>query len=198
MSFYPDGPAVPVTGQRGVALVVALMILIIISVLGITAMRTSLFNAKIATMGQGATMAFQAAESAISAVHSEALDTTNGTIIEDAMMARQLGTGYVQFRCVTESNVRKSGDCTAGTPSDTTDDFFMDSRGIVKASSRTVMKEGVRPVAGAQLSRGGGANTSFAWYDFVTVAKGEVDPLKLEQYNVQEFTRLGLYSGGQY
>lgn len=198
MSIYPDAPAIPVTGQRGVALVVALMILIIISVLGITAMRTSLFNAKIATTGQGATMAFQAAESAIAAVHAEALDTSNGTIIEDAMLARQLGSGYVQSRCVADSDVRKSGDCTAGTPGTTTDDDFMDSRGIVKASSRTVMKEGVRPVAGAQLSRGGGSNTSFAWYDFVTVAKGRVEPLNIEQHNVQEFTRLGLYSGGQF
>ena len=34
--------------QQGVALVVALMILVIISVLGISAMRTSLFSSKIA------------------------------------------------------------------------------------------------------------------------------------------------------
>ena len=38
----------PRHGQQGVALVIALLILVLISILGVSAMRTSIFNAKIA------------------------------------------------------------------------------------------------------------------------------------------------------
>jgi Tfp pilus assembly protein PilX len=52
--------------QRGVALLVCLMLLIIISILGISAMRISMSQSVIASGSLASEMAFQAAETAIS------------------------------------------------------------------------------------------------------------------------------------
>jgi len=47
--------------QRGAALIVALLILVVVSVLGVSAMKTSMFAAKVATGTQADAMVFEAA-----------------------------------------------------------------------------------------------------------------------------------------
>lgn len=104
------------SSQRGVALVVALLILVMISILGISAMRTSIFNAKIAVGAQVGTMTFQAAESAIAAMYEEAMSDIKqpGHVIAMALTQKSAGLIQIQDRCVTRADVSKPGLCAAG------------------------------------------------------------------------------------
>jgi type IV pilus assembly protein PilX len=181
-------------GQRGVALVIALLILVMISIIGIAAMRTSIFNAKISTSAQGATMAFQAAESALAALFIEASqfsgdESSVSNVIYLAL--RQLDTGAFApiDRCVTQDDLFKVGAC-AGT------DRF-DERGMMQASSRLVIKPGTVPCGvggggeGSQVSTSGEGSGSVRGldYQFVAVGHGRMDPLNIDSFTVQEFAR---------
>jgi type IV pilus assembly protein PilX len=61
--FFPDRMARVSSGQQGAALVMALVILLILTILGVTAMSTSSLEQKMAGNIQDLTRAFQAAES---------------------------------------------------------------------------------------------------------------------------------------
>ncbi len=52
--------------QEGAALVIALLILVVVSLLGVSAMKTSVFSAKVATGTQADAMTFEAAETSLS------------------------------------------------------------------------------------------------------------------------------------
>lgn len=177
--------------QRGVALFIALILLVIISILGVSAMRMSMFNARISTGAQVNTMTFQAGESALQAVYEEALDADLGgadNVILRAMNKRFTeGVFEVQKRCLTASDPYKSGDCAGAD--------YMDSRDLIKASSQTVVKDTIRPVVGSSFTSGG---TTVVWYDFVSVAKGDMEDLQVESHNVQEFSRKGLLIEGNF
>lgn len=177
--------------QSGVALFIALILLVVISILGVSAMRMSLFNARISTGAQVNTMTFQAGESALQAVYEEALDADLGgqnNVILRAMNKRFTeGVFEVQKRCLTVANPYKAGDCASGD--------FMDSRDLIKASSQTVVKDAIRPVIGSSITSGG---TTVVWYDFVSVAKGDMEDLQVESHNVQEFSRKGLLIEGNF
>lgn len=173
--------------QRGLALMVALMVLVIISVLGITALRTSMFNARIALGAQTSVMVFQGAETAINAVVSEALNESPDLpqhVIGRAMRQLSLGDVEVQRRCVTADNPFKVGGCS--------NNDFLDARSYVRASSQTIVKRHVRPAPGTQLSYSGGSTTSFGFYDFIVVADAEIPAFDLAETHVQELTRFGL------
>lgn len=64
-SFYSDGRTVLPGGQKGAALAMALVILLILTILGVTAMSTSSLEQKMAGNIQDVTRAFQAAESGV-------------------------------------------------------------------------------------------------------------------------------------
>src|SRR5690606_17517971 len=80
--------------QRGAALLVALMILVIVSILGVTAMKTSMFSSKIATGTQVDAMAFEGAESAV----NEAFNYLAN--ISDADLQPFLMAGLIEQRCL--------------------------------------------------------------------------------------------------
>lgn len=180
--------------QRGVALIVALLILVMISIIGITAMRTSIFNAKISTSAQGSTMAFQAAESALAALFLEA-SQYNGDTADDTnvifLALRQLDFGALApiDRCVTAGDLFKQGACQ--------DADRFDERGLIQASSRLVIKPGTIPCGiggggeGSQVSTSGEGSGMVRGldYQFVAVAHGRLEPLNLDSYTVQEFAR---------
>lgn len=174
--------------QQGVALLVALMILVIISLMGIAAMRTSLFNAKIAASAQGGTMAFQAAESAISAVYDEARngDPSDPTNVIGAAVSAYgaAGATEIQYRCVTAAKISTKAKCASSD--------YLDSRGLVKAGSRTLLT-GVRQdlSGGSQISVTASSTIAYGYYDFLTVAKGSVPAFNIDNYNAQEFTKFG-------
>ena len=177
--------------QRGVALIIALMILVIISIIGIAAMRTSLFNTKIATSAQASTMSFEGAETAISAVFDEATNQpfeTPGHVVGYAVAELGVGKTVVVDRCVTQADAFAQKACTNAD--------FVDSRDLVQASSRTIVKKTGRFKTGNVLTTNTGGSTSIQYYDFITVADGHVPALKMENYNVQEFTAEALSTGG--
>lgn len=176
--------------QRGAALVVALLILIIISIIGITAMRTSLFSAKVATMAQASTMSFQGAESAISAVFDEAKNqsfSSPGHVVGYAIAQLGVGKTVLIERCVTQATPYKQGACDSGD--------FVDARGLVKAGSRTMVKPTGRYKEGETITSNTNS-TSIQYYDFITAANAEVAAMKVSNFNVQEFTTEALSLGG--
>lgn len=178
--------------QRGVALIIALLILVMISIIGITAMRTSIFNAKISTSAQGSTMAFQAAESALAALFLEASQYNAGgdetNIIFQALRQLDFGTLTPIDRCVTQTDLYKAGACAAA-------DRF-DERGLLQASSRLVIKPDTVPCGGgdgdgSQVSTSGEGAGSVRGldYQFVAVGRGQMGPLNIDNFTVQEFAR---------
>lgn len=180
--------------EQGIALFVALMILIIVSMLGISAMRMSIFNAKIATSTQAGTLAFRGAESGISAVLREAFNESAAAdpahIITKAMTRYgTAGVKEIQYRCVTQGDVNEKSKCGVND--------WLDSRELVKAGSRTVITGKPRLVSGGQVSTAGGGVPIRVWYDFVTVSSGSVPAIGVENFNAQEFSKQAYLSAGQ-
>ncbi|MFN3712595.1 MAG: PilX N-terminal domain-containing pilus assembly protein [Alcanivoracaceae bacterium] len=176
------------------ALLIALLILVVISIIGVAAMRTSIFNTKISTSAQGATMTFQAAESALASLFIEA-SNFEGTeeavdnVIYIALRQLDFGTFSPVDRCVTKDNLFKAGACAAN-------DVF-DERGLLQASSRLVIRPKTVPcgaaggVVGDQVSVSGesGGLVRGLDYEFVAVGHGRLDALNIESFTVQEFAR---------
>ena len=57
--------------QKGAALMVALMILVVVSLMGVSAMKSSVFSTKVATSTQADAMTFEAAETAVTEAYAE-------------------------------------------------------------------------------------------------------------------------------
>lgn len=171
--------------QQGVALVIALLILVMISILGVSAMRTSIFNAKIAVGAQVGTMTFQAAESAIAAVYEEAMSdiTQPGHVLGNALTQKSAGLIQIQDRCVTRADVRKPGLCAAGD--------FLDSRDLLRAESSTIVRGSVGGLAGFEIG-------GWGQYEFVTVGRGEMPTYNTDNVNVQEFSRIAPMAGPEF
>lgn len=180
--------------QQGMALVIALVILAMISILGIAALRTSIFNTKISTSSQGSAMTFQAAESALAALFQEASqyqntgsDTSN--VIHIAM--GQLSSGAISpiDRCLTQGNLYEARACT-------NNDAY-DERGLLQSSSRLQIKEDVVPCEigsggeGSQVSTSGGDQNTIRGLDyrFASYGHGRMGVLDIDTYTVQEFGR---------
>src|SRR5690554_6617797 len=166
-----------VRAQQGVALVMALMILLIISVLGISAMRTSLFSSKIALGAQVGTMTFQASESAIAAVYDEARGDISdpNNVLGRALLQKSLGVVEIQDRCLTKTDLRKADICA--------NSDFMDSRDLLRAGSETIVKDQMQNVPGFEIG-------SWVYYEFVTAAHAEMPTYNVNNTNIQEFRRI--------
>lgn len=174
--------------QTGAALLVALMILAIVSILGVTAMKTSMFNAKIATTAQVSAIAFDGAESAIAAVYDEAVYESQsdpeflvGLLVSE--YSKETGVSAIVERCVGKNDVQKKSACTDADRSD--------SRNLLRSGSRTVMKGLASAPYLSTVSNSGGATINFAWYEFMAVGTGEVPVFNAERINEQHFSKLG-------
>lgn len=66
--------------QQGMALLIALVVLVVVSILGATAMRSALFQNRISINQQISQMVFQGAESGIQSVFNVANPNTNGGV----------------------------------------------------------------------------------------------------------------------
>lgn len=167
--------------QSGIALFVALMILVIISVLGVAAMRSSVTNARITTGIQAGEMSFQGAQTAINAVINEMIGTTAGqpgNILTDMIAGHAAGTVTVQRRCVTASNTAVTGACTTQ---------FVDSRSLVRAGSQSILENDMLPAPGWSLSGSG----SYAYYQIIVAGEGGVPSIGTNNTNVQKLALLG-------
>ncbi len=174
--------------QKGAALLVALMILTMVSILGVTAMKTSMFNAKIATSAQVSAIAFDGAESAIAAVYDEALFQNQsdpefliGKLVSEYVP--ETGTSVVVDRCVLKNDVQAKAACNDGDRAD--------SRNLLRSGSRVVMKGMATAPYLSTISNTGGASVSFVWYEFMAVGEGNVPVFNAERINEQHFSKLG-------
>lgn len=168
--------------QKGVALFIALMILVIISIMGIAAMRSSVTNARIATGIQVNTMSFQGAQTAIQAVVNEMVGTTAGqpgNILTDMITDRSKGLTVIQKRCVTPSDTAAAAACSSTQ--------FVDSRGLVQSGSQTLLEKSMSPAPGWALSGPG----SYAYNSILVAGSGSVPSMGMNTTNLQELALLG-------
>jgi len=168
--------------QRGAALIVSLLMLMIISIIGVVAMRTSIFNAKISASTQGSVMSFQAAESALAVLLDQGMGAT-----EAALARRSIGDATPVEGCLSASDLNKSGACAASD--------YLDQRGLLKASWQMVAgpTQGLdltgEDQGGFQVSTSGGDSSLPADCTFVAVGEGQMEVLNIQDHNVQEFAR---------
>ena len=187
----------PPQRQQGIAMVVALLLLVVITVMGLVSLRSGMMSGKITASARASIITFQAAESALNAVFREAVDASAAdpaNIVNVLVSQLALGTLSPVDRCVTHTDSFIRRPCIPG-------DTF-DSRGLIQASSRVAIRpdpKQVRPrgnnQGGTQISRTGAGATLFADYEFVAVGRGALDALTMETYTVQEFAKIGVVPG---
>ena len=128
---------------------------------------------------------------AIAAVFDEAVNQsfkTPGHVVSYAVAELGFGNNVVIDRCVTHGNLYLQRACT--------NNDFVDSRGLVQAGSRTMVKPTPRLKLNEVITDNTGGSTTIRYYDFVTVADAYVPVMKMSSFNVQEFTTEALSTGG--
>ena len=167
--------------QQGAALVVALLILVVVSLLGVSAMKSSVFSAKVATGTQADAMTFEAAETSLSGAYKE-LNTMSGQDLYNT-----LGAGELLIRCVTDANPAKAGACVKGDN--------LDSRGLIVAESSSKLN-GYEPVAGAELGTTAGS-VIYADYKVAMLGESSMESFNLNNHHLQEALKRGLKPGSE-
>ncbi|KXJ49103.1 MAG: hypothetical protein AXW13_07775 [Alcanivorax sp. Nap_24] len=160
--------------ERGAALLIALFVLVIVSVMGITAMKTSMFSAKIATGTQIDAMAFEGAESAVSATFRELEND------DDVIQSLLLG-GMIQ-RCITMSDETVQGACGDGQT--------LDSRGLIVSESHSKVN-GYMPIDGGGISSTGGGALQVD-YKVGILGDSRLADLGVENHHMQEALKRAL------
>ena len=163
--------------QQGAALLVALIILVLVSLMGISALRSSIFSGKIATSVQADAMTFEAAETALGVTFRELGD------MSEEQLSAVLDGNTVEY-CIKHDNTAASGSC--GNSGD-----FMDQRGLLRAQS-TSYAGTPSLVEGGQISYWGGMPFLSVAYNFETLAESEMPTLSLENFHLQETRKRGL------
>ncbi|WP_285260275.1 pilus assembly PilX family protein [Halopseudomonas bauzanensis] len=161
--------------QRGAALLVALIILVMVSVMGISALRSSMFSGKVATGIQADAMTFEAAETALGVTYRHLSTMT------DQALYTALDGGAVEF-CVENANPDATGACGANT--------FMDDRQLLRARSVSY-HAGYSPIDGSQVSLTG-TGSVFVDYQVNMLAESDMPSLSLENYHLQEALKRGI------
>lgn len=169
------------SSQRGAALIVALLILLVISVIGVSAMRSSSFSAKMAMGTQLDAMAFEGAESAIDQTLTYLLGADGGNGAMDELI-RMMNDETIVW-CMTGNGYRSEKKC--GTSD------FMDSRGMIQAETRTTTT-GFTPAPGNQVSSTGGGGVIFADFELSIQGNGTLPSVDLQNRHVQNALRRGM------
>ena len=171
--------AMKVQAQRGVALVIALLVLLMVSVLGLSAMRASVFSAKVATGVQSDVMTFEAAENAIVSTY-DAL-----TALDNEQLYAAVDGKPAEY-CMKSSGIAE-GACGS------TD--AMDVRGLLQAGSFSYL-DGFSPIAGSQVSSTGGAGI-FVDYRINMLGESEMATYRIENHHLQETLKRGIKPGAE-
>lgn len=166
--------------QRGVALLVALLILVIVSLMGITAMKTSMFSAKISTGTQVDAMAFEGAESAVADAYGHLYNMSSADL-------QPFLNGHVMNRCLTSAGAS----LVACASSDR-----MDSRGLVRAGSRTRQK-GMLPVSGGGVSFTG-SGSLIVDYTFEIMGDSRIEQFDVDDHHLQQALKRGMVSSSDF
>lgn len=166
--------------QSGAALVVTLMILLVLSVIGISAMRITMSQNMIAAGSLASEMAFQAAETAITQVIREG-EAPGQLTTRDVLPVA--GAAAIT-RCIQEAAgvvTSTAGACGAAT--------FSDSRGVSQAEVVISTPDPDDPVIAARNLRAQvqfGAIPGAVFESFVIQSTGQVPALSIRTTNVQE------------
>ena len=158
--------------QQGSALIVALIILLMVSVLGISAMRTSIFSSKVATGIQADTMTFDAAESAV----ARSLRQLRG--FTEAELSKAVLNGASLQNCLLPDGALKDGACG--------ESDRMDSRELLQAGTYIVhLKNNCRMVSGSDVE---------LYRDYVIDVLGQsnMQSYEIENNHLQEALKVGL------
>ena len=161
--------------ENGAALFVALIILLIVSMMGVSAMKGSILSERMAFNTQARELSFQAAETAINGVIAEA--RSSGEFV-----SKLLGSSAAQVHCATSSELMIEGTCAA--------DATFDSREALFGETESRF----------QLQRVAFDNDTNAIMDFqfYTIGRGgfiEAVDLPFESRNRQEWRKLGPAGG---
>lgn len=161
--------------QRGAALLVALIILLLVSMMGISSLRSSLFSGRVATSVQADAMTFEAAETALGVTFRSLYDMTNEELYTG------LTDGVIEY-CIQSNNPRASGACSSSN--------FMDERQLLRAESTSYL-------AGYTMRDGfavgqSGSNSIFVDYQINMLAESEMPTLNLENFHLQEALKFGI------
>lgn len=169
----------PPTGerQRGAALAVALIILLMVSILGLTSMRSSIFSAKVSTGVQADAMAFEAAENAISSAYGTLSGMSN-----EALFSAVESTPA-------EYCLKSSGSVDGGCVS--TD--FMDERQLLRSQSFSYLS-GYQVISGSQVSVTGGGSV-FVDYRIDILGQSQMPAYQIENHHLQETLKRGIKPG---
>ncbi len=144
--------------QRGTALVMSLVILMVLTILGIAAMGTSSLEEKMAGATQEGTRAFEAAESGVNSTLSKAgsLDTTNTCFSTPPNWNNITPTFTYGFGKSGSANVRtcfiqfsppkRGSGFSAKFGSSQAANFTVESTGTTTAQARTVIEQGIAQI----------------------------------------------------
>lgn len=161
--------------ERGVTLVVALIILLIVSFMGVSAMRSSILNERMAFNTQARERSFQAAETAINGVINEA--RSNNALLDDLV-----GSLADRSHCMGSTGQLADGTCGA------TDTFDIRQSLYGQAASRFVRQRVAFNNDAAAISD----------YQFETIGTGGFIAsrnLPFVNFNQQEWRKLGPAGG---
>lgn len=162
--------------QRGAALLVALIVLLMVSLMGISALRSSMFSGKVATSVQADAMTFEAAETALGVTFR------NLNAMDNEELYTGLADGVLEY-CIQHSNPEATGACGGSA--------FMDDRGLLRAQSTSFLA-GYSMRDGFAVSQTGGASSIFVDYQIHMLAESEMPTLNLENYHLQEALKIGI------
>jgi Tfp pilus assembly protein PilX len=171
--------------QRGMALLAALMVLMMISIIGVAAMRSSTFSAKVATGVQLDAIAFEAAESAIADTMFSVADfnSDEGSAKFDNVVT--LFNGGTLTWCILKTS-KKDSACASG-------DRF-DSRGVVQAEARA-SSTGFSATSGSQVSSSGGGGVMIADFELTIQGDSTLVGYGISNRHVQQALRRGMVPG---
>lgn len=158
------------SSQQGAVLVIALIVMVMVSLLGISAMRASVQSNKVATGVQADTMSFEAAETAL----GMAFNTLN-SMSEEELTAAVIDGSSVEY-CITEDGI---------TDSDCDNNEFMDSRELLKAQAfASHPPNNCRPISGFDVEE---------FKDLVInlLGESEMPNYNIQNHHLQEGLKLG-------
>lgn len=166
------------SSQRGAVLLVSLIILLMVSVLGISAMRSSIFANKVATGVQADAMTFEAAETAIA--------VTYGNMQANNSLQTVFSPGYNTTTCIAASG-SSDGSCT--------NNSFFDARSLVQAEAYAYFG-GYKAVTGSQISTSGGSSL-FVDYKINILGQSTMPSYNIENHHQQEALKRGIKPGSE-
>lgn len=155
--------------QTGSVLLISLIILVMVSLLGIAAMRASMFSNKVTTGVQADTMSFEAAETALGLTFR-----TLGEMTETDLTAAVVDGRSTEY-CITEEGLTTGTQCSS----------FMDSRSLLRARSFASQPlNNCRPIPGFDVE-------DFKDLVINLLGESEMPSYNIENHHLQEGLKLG-------